>query len=798
MHFTIEDYNKIEQWLRRNSVKDTEFPEVICIQNGDTIPIIQNGNNKRLDVSKLIQYLNVEVGNVLTNGDEDYSVVSLSDIGPNTATGKGSIAFGLGTKTNIPYSVVFGKFNYLPTTIDTLFNFGIGTSDANRVNAISLHESGQLFIKGIGNYDGTSTSQAKCLQDVVSDIETNYDTIADTITDVSVVVKGEVENSAVLKGEYNRYSNKAISKTSMAVGAGTIAGLKGWYYSNIDFTNKKITLSDKQVVNRFGVLSAGSWSLETLNIRRGDIISLVNDSKFDFCSKVTAIDGNVITVDSLPFTSIASNGIFNNLDDNSVYIPDRPDAGIIDFGGGALAEGGLGSKASNICAHAEGLTTHAYGQYSHAEGRETKAAYAAHAEGKSTTASGAMSHAEGSGTTASGWQSHAEGKDTIASGNISHAEGQETKATNNCAHAEGVSTEATGIGSHSEGSNTKATTWQAHAEGNRTEASGNASHSEGYQTIAQGNHSHAEGYGTVASGIGSHAEGGYYISDENKSVGGNASGVGSHAEGCLSEASGIISHAEGYNTKANGENSHAEGCETKATGVSSHAEGGYNIAEGQYSHAEGANTKALNSYTHTEGYSTIAKKWASHAEGYGSSAIGSYSHSEGNNTIANGESSHSEGMSGKSYELLELNDNQTYVDLWVENKDFAMAFGNQTHIEGVNCFAGGNHSHAEGNQTFAKGWQSHSEGHSTQALGNKSHAEGWGTIANNDCEHACGKYNNSTKSSNAASATAFSVGGGTSNTARSNLFEIKQNGDVYIKGFNKSLQQILEELGVNS
>lgn len=510
-----------------------------------------------------------------------------------------------------------------------------------------------------------------------------------------VIVEGDASNSAVLKGEYENVSNRALSQTSMAVGAGNIAGLKGWYYSKIDFTNKKITLSDIQVVNRFGVLSAGSWSLENLNIRKGDTISLVNDSKFDFCSKVTAVDGNIITVDSLPFTSIASDGIFNNLDDNSVYIPDRPDAGIIDFGGGAFAEGGLGSKASNICAHAEGLTTHAYGQYSHAEGRETKAAYAAHAEGRGTKASGAMSHAEGSGTTASGWQSHAEGKGTLASGNISHAEGQETKATNNCAHAEGVSTEATGIGSHTEGSNTKATTWQAHAEGNRTEANGNASHAEGYLTIAQGNHSHAEGYGTVASGEGSHAEGGYYVTDGDMALGG------------------------------------------KALGVASHAEGHYTIAKGMYSHSQGDKSMAI------------------------------------------GKGSHAEGLSDNIYDNITADSISEYNDLWLENKNFSVSFGDYSHVEGANCFAYGNHSHAEGCKTYAKGWQSHAEGHTTSAIGNFSHASGKENIVNGNGSMIFGYKNESYKAYNITGGESCLNSGQSSIVIGTNLINNTDNSAIF-------------------
>ena len=302
----------------------------------------------------------------------------------------------------------------------------------------------------------------------------------------SPIIKGDAKNSAVLKGEYQGYENKAISQTSMAIGAATTAGLKGWYYSAIDFTNKKITLSDKPTYILVGTtLINGGWSSGAPNIKVDDVISLVNDSKYDLCSKVTAVSGNVITVDSLPFTELVKDngasvaviaGQFS--DGYSVYVPERPDAGLIDFGGGAFSEGSL-SKATNIASHAEGLQTHAYGQYSHTEGRETKAGYAAHAEGLET-------HAKG-------YYSHSEGTTSIAEGNGSHAEGYGTQSKGNYSHSEGRTTKAIGANSHAEGRYSGAFAEGSHAEGFSTDASGLYSHAEGYETKARNQSEHACG-----------------------------------------------------------------------------------------------------------------------------------------------------------------------------------------------------------------------------------------------------------------------------------------------------------------
>ena len=95
----------------------------------------------------------------------------------------------------------------------------------------------------------------------------------------------------------------------------------------------------------------------------------------------------------------------------------------------------------------------------------------------------------------------------------------------------------------------------------------------------------------------------------------------------------------------------------------------------------------------------------------------------------------------------------------------------------------GNFSHAEGDNTVASGKRSHAEGFQTTASGQSSHAEGANTITNNYVEHASGRFNVSSSASTSfgnSGNTLFSVGNGTSDNARHNAFEIRQNGDIYI------------------
>ena len=216
----------------------------------------------------------------------------------------------------------------------------------------------------------------------------------------------------------------------------------------------------------------------------------------------------------------------------------------------------------------------------------------------------------------------------------------------------------------------------------------------------------------------------------------------------------------------------ANGYGNQALFFASHSEGVDNKSIGHFSHTEGMSNTAYYA-AHAEGWRNIAKGMCSHTEGFGNVANGKYSHVEGYTAITNGEYSHAEGHRTET-------------------------IGHASHAEGNKSYSLGPHSHAEGNETRTEGSCAHAEGYKTQALGKYSHAEGNNTISKNEAEHACGKYNISN------SDTRFSIGIGTSDTARKNAFEVKQNGDVYVTGIggftgensssSKSVQEVINEL----
>jgi len=188
-----------------------------------------------------------------------------------------------------------------------------------------------------------------------------------------------------------------------------------------------------------------------------------------------------------------------------------------------------------------------------------------------------------------------------------------------------------------------------------------------------------------------------------------------------------------------GVNSHAQGLTTQAIASGSHAEGQQTIASGDYSHTEGYLTQAAGTWAHAEGYSTQASGPWSHAEGRSTIALTTGSHAEGLSTQARGEYSHAEGR-------------------------VAIASGSYSHAEGQNTLALGAYSHAEGDDTQAIGVFSHAEGELTKTYGRASHAEGLDTVASGSYQHVQGQFNISSSAE-----SAFIIGNGTADNARSNL-----------------------------
>lgn len=164
--------------------------------------------------------------------------------------------------------------------------------------------------------------------------------------------------------------------------------------------------------------------------------------------------------------------------------------------------------------------------------------------------------------------------------------------------------------------------------------------------------------------------------------------------------------------------------------------------------------KALNTKVFEKTYSKIKNAVFTGSFSHNRKAgttIGTNSFAEGFDTTASGESSHAEGQG-------------------------TTASASYAHAEGQDTTADGQNSHAEGQSTTASGPDSHAEGCHTTAFGDFSHAEGNNTTANGESQHVQGKYNIADETS------AFIIGNGSSDNARSNAMKVDWSGNLEVAG----------------
>lgn len=81
MFFTQEDYRKIEDYLKRNSIRDTEFNTIQSLNQEDFVPVLHNKENAKISVRDI--YKGIGKNNIINYHEYigNYtSAVSLKDV----------------------------------------------------------------------------------------------------------------------------------------------------------------------------------------------------------------------------------------------------------------------------------------------------------------------------------------------------------------------------------------------------------------------------------------------------------------------------------------------------------------------------------------------------------------------------------------------------------------------------------------------------------------------------------------------------------------------------------------------
>lgn len=215
----------------------------------------------------------------------------------------------------------------------------------------------------------------------------------------------------------------ANSTGSIALGAATTAGVKGYYWSDVTSTTIKLSLD--QHFEKWPTSTSIDW-------QAGDIISIVNDSKYPYCATIKSVAGNTITVDSLPFSKSAYNFLENFVlmpDDKTVFAVRRDfdettnrstitvRNGSVELGWAAFANG-IQTVSVGAASQAFGWNNISAGDFGATFGRDNVAGYAGFTSGWNNINTGTTSAAFGNSNKITASHAFAAGQhNTIRNGN---------------------------------------------------------------------------------------------------------------------------------------------------------------------------------------------------------------------------------------------------------------------------------------------------------------------------------------------------------------------------------------------
>lgn len=166
-----------------------------------------------------------------------------------------------------------------------------------------------------------------------SEYEVFRNSLQTLLKKTETIENGEGEDALLLAG-----AEGALADSCVAIGPGSMAGCKGYYIKSIDLAAKKIYLSaektDMPEMAKTNYLDTG---FKTPDYAPGDYISVINGAHYCYCATISEIQNNVITYSGdLGFSSFEEDA---NLDGHILYIPSKPEVGVVTLGNAAFVAG---------------------------------------------------------------------------------------------------------------------------------------------------------------------------------------------------------------------------------------------------------------------------------------------------------------------------------------------------------------------------------------------------------------------------------------------------------------------------
>ena len=307
MYFTQEDYKKIENWLSKKSVKDSDFQEALPLNGEEIITVVQSGHNKKVKIREFIDKIYKYNGSDFTNITNIYKVENITleeaiNFIPAVNRKKGQVITFLNTNGNWEIYQFIGELNQW-NNIDFWNNsFDCGILDyADLVNKPSINGkelNGNTSLKDLGiqpagNYADKSTvtealnsitninNNLSAINEDIDDINTDIGTINDSITNINNDVLNinnnlnthinDVSKFETLFKKFFEYDekNNAIkprldfyTDTDKSTSAGDLNNNIG----EIEFISSYSELKDKPFINGQELVS-GDNSLDKLGIQ---------------------------------------------------------------------------------------------------------------------------------------------------------------------------------------------------------------------------------------------------------------------------------------------------------------------------------------------------------------------------------------------------------------------------------------------------------------------------------------------------------------------------------------------------
>lgn len=206
MYFTQEDYKKIENWLSKKSVKDSDFQEALPLNGEEIITVVQSGHNKKVNIREFIDKIYKYNGSDFTNITNIYKVENITleeaiNFIPIVNRKKGQVITFLNTDGNWEIYQFIGELNQWNNLDFWNNSFDCGTLDyANLVNKPSINGkelNGNTSLKDLGIQPAGNYADKDTVTDVlnsITNINNNLSTINEDIEGINTDI-GTINDS---------------------------------------------------------------------------------------------------------------------------------------------------------------------------------------------------------------------------------------------------------------------------------------------------------------------------------------------------------------------------------------------------------------------------------------------------------------------------------------------------------------------------------------------------------------------------------------------------------------------------